>query len=253
MNPERLEALLWGRIDGTISNDDLAELQAALTEHPEPSHLEREITRIAEELDDLQRVPPPAEMRDRIATALDDADAAGDAAPVVFRRRSTNRPYYWLPLAACVLIGVALGYLLPRTGRFALDESQVVGTMGTAGAPFGAPFNVDLDGGLGTVKVEPASAAATFSLDLPTDREIVFTVMCTGGELAVTELDESSAASSTLSVAGGTVVLRTRGPGSFRLGVTAGSDLAPLRIEITADGELIGNSSIDVPRSGSPT
>ena len=73
MNTDRLEALLWARIDGTIEPEELAELEAHLAEHPEPREIERQITTIAEELDTLEKVQPPQELRERIDGALANA------------------------------------------------------------------------------------------------------------------------------------------------------------------------------------
>ena len=58
MNTDRLETLLWARIDGTIDPEELAQLEAHLAEHPEPREIERQITTIAEDLDSLEKVPP---------------------------------------------------------------------------------------------------------------------------------------------------------------------------------------------------
>ena len=43
MKPERLEALLWERIDGVIDDADRAELEAYLTEHHEARELDEEL------------------------------------------------------------------------------------------------------------------------------------------------------------------------------------------------------------------
>ena len=56
MNTDRLEALLWARIDGTIEPEELAELEAHLAEHPEPREIERKITTIAHGLDTREKI-----------------------------------------------------------------------------------------------------------------------------------------------------------------------------------------------------
>ena len=73
MNIDRLEALLWARIDGTIDPQELAELEALLAEQPEPRQFERQITWIADGLKELDTVQPPSELRGRINDALENA------------------------------------------------------------------------------------------------------------------------------------------------------------------------------------
>ena len=73
MNIDRLEALLWARIDGTIEPEELAALEAHLAEHPEPRDIERQISVMAEELGRLEDEEPPAVLRERIDGALANA------------------------------------------------------------------------------------------------------------------------------------------------------------------------------------
>ncbi len=47
MKHERLEALLWERFDGVISDADRTELEAYLAEHSEARELEEEIRVLA--------------------------------------------------------------------------------------------------------------------------------------------------------------------------------------------------------------
>ena len=54
MITERLEALLWARVDGTIEPEELAELEAHLAEHPEPRDIERQVAVIAGELEKMR-------------------------------------------------------------------------------------------------------------------------------------------------------------------------------------------------------
>ena len=89
MNTDRLEQLLWERLDGTISSNDLIELEAVLAEHPEPRELESEIKRLAGELDELDTIPPPTELRNRIDLALAKVKMPGDSHHVSCQSRCT--------------------------------------------------------------------------------------------------------------------------------------------------------------------
>ena len=55
MKLERLEALLWERIDGVIDDGDRAELEAFLAEHQGARVLDEELTALAEGLGKLDR------------------------------------------------------------------------------------------------------------------------------------------------------------------------------------------------------
>lgn len=247
MNRDRLEALLWERIDGTINNEDLTELESVLAEHPEPRHLESEIDRLAEDLGRLQRVAPPGELRSRIGDALvgasPPAPATRKANPVHGLRPAAGASHRWLPLAACLLVGVAVGYLLPRINGGAFDENGVTGTMGATAAA--ARHTTELGDGLGTLTVTGDSAAVTIELAVSSSEEVVLTVEQPGGELAVSSFDESGGPSSDLSVSGGTVVLRTRGNGRYALGVTGADVPAPLHITVTAGGSVIAQRTLE--------
>ena len=92
MNNDRLEALLWARVDGTIDPQELAELEAHLAEHPESREIERQITTIAEGLDALEKVQPPSELRGRIDSALEHATP-----PAARTDHSTATPHIRTP------------------------------------------------------------------------------------------------------------------------------------------------------------
>ena len=77
MKPDRLEALLWERIDGVISEEDHAELERTLAESGDARELEREIAALAERLSQTAEVPPPSDLRQKIDAALDAARPPG--------------------------------------------------------------------------------------------------------------------------------------------------------------------------------
>ncbi len=135
MNNDRLEALLWARIDGTIEPEELAELEAHLAEHPEPREIERQITTIAEELDRLEKVQPPPELRARIDGALANATApTAHPAPTPHTQSAPAWQVRWLPLAASLLIGVTVGYLMHPELSGSIDQSRATGPMAASGS-----------------------------------------------------------------------------------------------------------------------
>lgn len=249
MKSERLEALLWERIDGTIGDAERAELEAALAADPEARRLETEIARMAGQLESMPRLAPGHGLRSRIASALAEARVAGRPAAMpaasIARRRWIRRPAAWLPLAACLVIGIALGLMLPSIGGVAVEESKAAGAMGADAARPSPPLRLELGRGLGTLKVTRTGSAATIELRLETDGEVMLVVGQPGAEIAISELGEGAGPDRSLSVAEGRVVMRTRGPGDIRLGLTARSETAPLHLEVSADGETVAERWVE--------
>ena len=249
MNSERLEALLWERIDGTIGDLERAELEAALAADPEASRLETEIALMAGQLETMPRLAPGHGLRSRIASALAEARAPGPPAAVpaasVARRRWIRRPAAWLPLAACLVIGIALGLMLPSIGGVSVEESKAAGAMGADAARSGPPLRLELGGGLGMLTATRAGTAAIIELRLETDDEVTLAVGQPGAEVAISELGDDAGPDRSLMVVEGRVLMRTRGPGAIRLGLTAGSDTAPLHLEVSADGATVAERWVE--------
>ena len=249
MNSERLEALLGERIDGTIGDAERAELEAALAADPEASRLGTEILRVAAQLENLPRLAPAPGLRPRIDAALAEARAPGPPATMratsIPRRRRISRPAAWLPLAACLVIGVALGLMLSSIGGVSVEESKAAGAMGADAARSGPPLRLELGRGLGMLTATRTGTTAIIELRLETDDEVTLAVGQPGAEIAISELGDDAGPDRSLTVAEGRVVMRTRGPGAIRLGLTAGSDTAPLHLEVSADGESVAERWVE--------
>lgn len=196
MNRNRLEQLVWERIDGTILPDDLSELEAHLAEHPEPRQVEREILRLAELLDNRDDVPSPAELRSRIDKAL--SESPGPAERISTPTPSSRRRIpLWMPMAASLALGIAIGVMLQIGGAGSVDERHATGSM-TTPAPVAEPemqvFN--LGEGIGRVSARREGSLLTFDVVLETAVEV---------ELVLANTD------------GTDTVLTTTGPGTRRL------------------------------------
>jgi hypothetical protein len=158
MNRDRLEELLWERIDGNISPENLAELEAHLAEHPEPRELERDIRKLAELLDQPDEVAPPSELRARIDRSLETASAPWSGRHASPKPASTPGFHRglpsWVPMAACLVIGVAIGFLLQSSPTAQIDPTQATGSMtAPTGYPDVQPAIVDLGESIGTLEI----------------------------------------------------------------------------------------------------
>ena len=240
MNTERLEALLWARIDGTIDPEELAELEAHLAEHPEPREIERQITTIAEELDSLEKVQPPSELRGRIHSALENAappSARTDHSPAALHPHSAHSwPAKWLPLAASLLIGVSIGYLLhPNTGR-SIDQSVVTGTMVTPPSQLETGrVEIQLEADAGSVTASRAGADVVVDVVLTAAIDLAVTVAGAGGPVHFEGLSSTNASASEVTTDQGWVVVRTSGPGTVTLSVSAAVADDTLRLQVSSD------------------
>jgi len=238
MNTDRLEALLWARIDGTIKTEELAELEAHLAEHLEPREIERQIMTIAEGLDRLDTVPPPQELRGRIDSALANATSpAAHPAPPPHTHSVPTWPRRWLPLAASLLIGVTVGYLMhPGTSR-SIDQSRATGTMITPPAqPGAAPVEIQLVAGAGTVFASRAGADVVIDVMMTAEINLGVTLAGAGGPVRFAGLNSTNASATEVSTEHGWVVVQTHGPGTASLSVRAADADDMLRLQVSIDG-----------------
>ncbi len=241
MNTDRLEALLWARVDGTIDPEELAELEAHLAKHPEPTEIERQITTIAEELETLEKVQPPSELRGRIDSALDNAMRhAGHTDHQTAPAHARSAPAWQgklLPLAASVLIGVAIGYLLHPTTDGSIDQSVVTGTMVTPpGQPEAGRVEVQLDAGAGSIVASRDRADVVIDVVLKTEIDLGITFEGAGGPVRLESLSSTNVSVTEVTTHHGWVVIRTVGPGTMTFSVIASDADEPLRLKVSTGG-----------------
>lgn len=253
MKIDRIEALLWARIDGTIEPEELAELETHLAEHPEPREIERQITTIAEELDSLEQVQPPAELRERIDGALSHATPPTAHQTATLRTHTAPAwPVRWLPLAASLVIGVAVGYLMhPDTGGV-IDRSAVTGSMLTpTSQPEAAPVEIHLDSGAGSISASRSGADVVVDMTLTTEIDLGVTIASAAGAVRFEGLNSTNSSATEVMTEQGWVVVRTRGPGTLTLSVSASDADELLRLQVSTDGvpadeRWIGPSSFEL-------
>ena len=236
MNTDRLEALLWARIDGTIDPQELAELEAHLARDPAQRNLERQITVMAEELGRLGKVQPPSELRERIDGALATATPPNaHQAASLLARPIPSWQARWLPLAASLLIGVAIGYLVnPGTGG-SIDRSEVVGTMLTPPAQTSvAPVAIDFDGG--TVTASRVGADVVVDVGLTSVMDLAITVAGGRGPVQFESLSSTGGFVTDVTTEQGWIVVHAKGPGTVTFSVSAFDADDPLRLQISSDG-----------------
>jgi hypothetical protein len=241
MNTDRLEALLWARIDGTIDPQELAELEAHLAEHPELQKLERQITVMAEELGQLQRVQPPSELRGRIDSALESATPPiAHQAASLLARPAPSWQKRWLPLAASLLIGVAIGYLLHPGVTSSIDQSVVSGTMVTPPDHAQAGrVEIQLDAGAGSIVASRDRGDIVVDVVLAAAIDLGVTLEGVGGPVRLESLSSTNASNTNVATHHGWIVIRTAGPGELTFSAIASKKDEPIRIQVSSDGSAV--------------
>lgn len=256
MKTERLESLMWEFLDGTITADERADLEAHVERHPEAREFQREIEKLAEQLDGLGRAAPPENLRPRIAAALQEVPAptrepqpvSSFAPPMAPQRRSVA----WLPLAASLLVGVAVGYLLQPGAGLSVDRSRAAGAM-TSTAPGFATHTLEIDLGerAGTMVVRPLADGAAISIELvsATDLEIVLEVA--DGMLLPTGIDTVDSAGFGITAGVGRTVIRTRGPAIHELKFTTTETTESVHLVVRSNGAVVADDWLQARGNGS--
>ena len=242
MNTERLEALLWARVDNTIEPEELAELEAHLAENVAAQETEKQIRRIAQGFDQLEHVQPPPELRGRIDEALSRAEPPARG-PIPFdpARAGSPRSMPWLPIAASLLIGVSIGYLMhPVTGG-SIDRSEVTGSMLTpTSLTETAPVEILLGTGTGSVVASRAGTDIVVDLTTSVPADLRVTLAGTLGPMRLAGLTTEAALAAQVSTGQGWVVVQVLGTGRLSLTSTASQADEVVRLQVSSnDGASI--------------
>jgi hypothetical protein len=247
MNKDRLEALLWARVDGTIDPEELAEIEAHLAENSELREVEHEITTIAKELDSLEKVQPPSELRARIESALALATPPiSHQAASLLARPVPSWQSRWLPLASSLVIGVAIGYLLHPGASSLIDQSEVTGTMLAPSAEVvSGPVEIRLDDG-GIIIANRDGGNVEVEVTLTAEIDIAVTLGSAAGPVRLESLISSNTSATEVTPHNASVVMHTVGPGTARISVIAIDAAEPLRLQVSSGGFTVDERWIGV-------
>jgi hypothetical protein len=241
MRPERLEEVLWEREDGTIAPDEQAKLEQYLAEHPESKDLEREISGLAELLVRNDEIAPPKGLRERIDRALTAATPPGHEVRIprsaTARRWKDRWPARMLPVAASLVLGVAIGYLLQPGATGPIDESRAAGTMRTTVVATDAvPVIVDLGADTGTVVATRTGSGLAIDIELVRAVDLQLEVEAAEGEILLTGMVDSASSPSEAALENGRLTVRARGPGTQRIEAFVTGEESRVRLQTTVDG-----------------
>jgi len=244
MRLERLETLLWERIDGVINAEDEAELEAFLAEDDEAREIELELTALAKRLAGVRPAVPPPILRKRIDEALAAAQrrTADERVPsgVVSRRMPIRWAPQLLAMAASLLLGVAIGFLLRLSGGGPVDASRAAGTIYAPLAhETSATWEIVLGEGAGTLGVRRNGTVLSVELMLAGEHEAELRLDADSGELQISGVRRQASGPDEIFAAAGRVVVRTAGGGSMGVDVGCSDPTAPVLVVVSVDGETV--------------
>jgi hypothetical protein len=145
----------------------------------------------------------------------------------------------WLPLAASLLIGVTVGYLMHPGTRGSIDRSGVTGTMLTPPAqPGAAPVEIHLDADAGNVSASRAGADIVIEVKLIAEIDIEVTLAGDSGPVRFAGLNSTNASATEVTTERGWVSVRTIGPGTLTLAASAADVDDMLKLQVSIDGIL---------------
>jgi anti-sigma factor RsiW len=244
MSIDRIEELLWRRVDGLLDGDESEELEDYLAGHPEARKLEDEVSRLALSLSEVEPLRPPGVLRERIDQALARAPVAG-APPTPFRTRSARTERGWwhtrlLPLAAGLVIGAAVTTLMLPGARDEVDTSSAAGTM-IMSTSDGAvvPVEIDLGSGVGKVTGSLEGRTAVFEIDIVADEEVELRIEAPTRPPRLVGAEHSGGAASHVAVVGSSIVVHAGGPGHHRVTTVMPGAEHELRLLVSTEGGVL--------------
>ncbi len=246
MKKERLESLMWESLDGTITAEERAEFEEHFERHPEARMLQREIEQLAVRLDGMGRASPPENLRPRIKAALREIPAptletrpeSSAAIPLATRRRSVA----WLPMAASLLVGVTVGYLLQPGADLSVDSSRAAGVMTTMPpGPASQEMAIDLGEHVGSMAVDRRGGSTAIRIDLATATDLEIVLEVATGLLLPAGIDTLSSAGFEVVAGASKTVVRTRGPASHQLKFTATEGAVPVHLIVRSNGFVVAD------------
>ncbi len=251
MNEERLEQLVWEEIDGTITPEDRALLQASLRDQPWARDLERGVVSLSRILDEVEEVEPPRLLRQGIHEAIASSQQeSGRVIPLSARER---QQIHFQPglrygyLAAGLILGVLGYHLVSRTVELGepLDPSQLQGAMAVLAPQSGRGLVIGLAPLSGSLALSRDGdlVLADLQLDHGVEVELIFERQ--EGKVTLRRLEQSGSAARGIEIGAGRLSLVVSGGERLRAVLEIDADMgAPLDIRVVAGGEVVVHRSV---------
>ena len=234
MTLDRLHDLIQGDLDGALSAADRAELARVLLHDPEARRLHAQMKRTDQLLRDIPAAEPPATLREAVL--------AGSARPGEAASRWRRLSILRIAAAfAGALLVVGVAYLM-SDGRDPGRELQ--GSVSAGAEPAAAATSSRV-----TLRAEGIEVDASLRREGARFRLELASTAAKPGEVAV-KIDPAatslagSAGDASLTATGDEVAVRL--PAGRHVTVLDFSGAAPSRLELRADGRVVGQAQISV-------
>ena len=152
-------------------------------------------------------------------------------------------------MAASLLIGVAIGYLLHPGTSGSIDQSVATGTMVTPPSQTETGrVEIQLDAAAGSIVASRDRADIVVEMVLTTEIDVAVTLGSAAGPVRLENLLSSDASATEVTTQNGWVVVRTVGPGTTTVSVNAIDAAEPLRLQVSSGGFAVEERWIGPPR-----
>lgn len=237
MTDQDLERLAWERLDGSISAEDDARLDALLAADSSASRRFEAIQELARGLSMVVPASPPAELRPRIDRAVAVASPRW--------RRPIARVGVWGPrlayLAAGLVAGaVAVRLLLPVP---VLDRDLASGAMITGSARPSAALELDLGGG-GTLAMWRDGGFLNLDLSVEASHQVEVILEARRGSLSIERVALGGGAGAEAAADGAAVRIRTTGPGRSTIALSRDGEESGIVVRVASDGVVLAEREV---------
>ncbi len=241
MKRDEYERLAWERIDGEITPDDLARLEAIEAGNPDIRvHLEQ-LRTLCDELSRAREVSPPAELRPRIDRAL------GSSSPGW--RRTAPVVNLWRPrlayLAAGLVVGAVVARLLLTVADRPIEPDRVAGTMRVVPTRAAQQLSIGFGEDRGGLVLWRQDEFLIVDAELTSDLPVEVMVEADRGSLSVRGMASSGDRLSRLVVDGNRIALYADRAGRHRLELASSDPSMTVRITVVCDGRTVANRTVD--------
>jgi hypothetical protein len=143
-------------------------------------------------------------------------------------------------VAASLVLGVAIGYLLQPGATGPIDESRAAGAMrATAVTTETAPVIVDLGADTGRIVANRAGSDLVIDIGLVRGLDLRLDLEAADGEIQLTGMIHSVDGPSEMTLEDGRLTVRARGPGTQRVKVGLTEEASRVWFRATADGTVV--------------
>jgi hypothetical protein len=255
-----LEALIWSRLDGTLTPEEEDRLESWLTGNTEARTLEESVVGLSRQLEQVRDLPPPDELKGRILRAVAERRVAASAPSPWLDglRRALGREWRvrYAYLAAGLVVGVIGYHLATGLGRPApADDSAFYGAMRPAvSAPAGSPLALELAASRGSLDLGRHDHLLLLDLQLAPGPAVTVTLAGSGFELRSLEAEGTEPCR--LKAAPGLVTLEPGEAGRFRVAVKVADSSSFLELSVLADHQTLLHRALhfsDLPQLPSPS